>query len=192
MNETPENQRDTVLIVDDERGLADLYAVFLEEAYETRTAYDGATALERVDDDVDAILLDRRMPGVSGDEVLTALREQGYDCPVAMLTAVDPAADILTLDVDDYFVKPLDQAEIQEAVATLTARGRYDDEFRSYFATVSKKAAMEANLSDQKLASSDAYQTLADEVQAAKEDADAAFTEMMATDQDSFAGFREL
>lgn len=192
MNESPENQRETVLIVDDERGLADLYAVFLDDEYETRTAYDGETALERVDDDVDAILLDRRMPGVSGDELLTALREQGYDCPVAMLTAVDPAADILTLDVDDYFVKPLDQAEILEAVATLTARGRYDDEFRSYFATVSKKAAMEANLSDQRLASSDAYQTLADEVQAAEADADGALTEMMATDQDSFAGFREL
>lgn len=144
------------------------------------------------DDDVDAILLDRRMPGVSGDEVLTALREQGYDCPVAMLTAVDPDEDILKLDVDDYFVKPVDQEEIREAVATLTARTRYDDEFRSYFATVSKKVAMETNLSEQELASSDAYQTLTEKAQAAKEDTDAAFTEMMATDQDPLAGFREL
>ncbi|WP_418281927.1 response regulator [Halorubrum sp. DTA98] len=192
MNDTPENQRSTVLVVDDERGLADLYAVYLDEDYETRTAYDGETALEQVDDDVDAILLDRRMPGLSGDEVLTALREQGYDCPVAMLTAVDPDEDILKLDVDDYFVKPVDQEEIREAVATLTARTRYNDEFRSYFATVSKKAAMETNLSEQELASSDAYQTLTEEAQAAKEDADAAFTEMMATDQSPFAGFREI
>lgn len=191
MSNTPENQRRTVLVVDDERGLADLYAVYLEEDYETRTAYDGETALEKVDD-VDVILLDRRMPGLSGDEVLAKLREQGYDCPVAMLTAVDPGEDMLELDIDDYFVKPLDQAEVQEAVATLTARAQYDDEFRTYFATVSKKVAMEANLSEQELASSDTYQALTEEVQAAKDDADAALTEMMATEQDQFAGFREI
>jgi DNA-binding response OmpR family regulator len=191
MTNTTEDRRSTVLVVDDERGLADLYAVYLEEDYETRTAYDGETALEKVDD-VDVILLDRRMPGLSGDEVLTKLREQGYDCPVAMLTAVDPGEDMVELDIDDYFVKPLDQAEVQEAVATLTARAQYDDEFRTYFATISKKVAMEANLSEQELASSDAYQALTEEVQAAKDDADAALTEMMATEQDQFAGFREI
>lgn len=192
MNDTSEDQRSTVLVVDDEPGLADLYAVYLDEDYEARTAYDGETALEQVDDDVDAILLDRRMPGLSGDEVLTELREQGNDCPVAMLTAVDPGEDILKLDVDDYFVKPLDQSELHEAVATLTARARYDDEFRTYFATISKKAAMEDNLNEQELTSSDAYQALTEEVQAAKDNADVALTEMMAADQNPFAGFREI
>ena len=60
----------TVLVVDDEEAVADAYTAQLEGEYETRTAYSGKEALETVDDGVDIVLLDRRMPGRSGDEVL--------------------------------------------------------------------------------------------------------------------------
>jgi len=60
-----------------------------------------------MDDEVDAVLLDRRMPDVHGDEVLARLREEGCDCPVIMTTAVDPGMDILEMDFEDYLCKPV-------------------------------------------------------------------------------------
>ncbi|TKX52052.1 response regulator, partial [Halorubrum sp. SS7] len=58
-----------VLVVEDEPDLADLYAAWLGDEYRVRTAYGGREALDQLDetdDEVDAILLDRRMPGLSG------------------------------------------------------------------------------------------------------------------------------
>lgn len=60
----------TVLIVEDEQPLADLYAKFLESTYTVRTAYDGTEALDSMSHEVDVVLLDRRMSGLSGEEVL--------------------------------------------------------------------------------------------------------------------------
>jgi DNA-binding response OmpR family regulator len=189
-NQETEQEPATILVVDDEQGLADLYALYLQEDYTTRTAYDGEEALDIIDDEVDAVLLDRRMPGISGDEVLTTLRERGYDQPVAMLTAVDPGEEIIDLDIDEYFVKPISEERLREATETLLSRRRYDEEFREYFAVISKKAALEESMSDQQLASSDAYARLEQEVAEAKDAADSALTEMMATD--AFAGFRNF
>ncbi|ESS07881.1 MAG: response regulator containing CheY-like receiver, AAA-type ATPase, and DNA-binding domain protein [uncultured archaeon A07HN63] len=53
----------TVLVVDDESDVADLYAYRLEDAFSVRTAYSGEEAIETVDETVDVILLDRRMAG---------------------------------------------------------------------------------------------------------------------------------
>mgnify|MGYP000395096078 CR=1 FL=1 len=189
-SQNPEQQETTVLVVDDEEGLADLYALQLSQHHHTRTAYDGEEALEAVDDDVDVILLDRRMPGMSGGEVLTTLRERGFDQPVAMLTAVDPGEEILEWEIDEYCVKPISEADLQAAVDALLARRHYDEEFREYFAAVSKKAAMEATMNEQELAASNAYTTLNQEVREAKEGADSAFTEMMATE--GVSGFRDF
>ncbi|WP_254524694.1 response regulator transcription factor [Natrinema caseinilyticum] len=92
----------TVLVVDDERELADLYAMWVGEDYEVVTAYDGRSAIERVNDSIDAVLLDRHMPDITGDRVLEEIRAAGYDCWVIMVTAVDPGLDIVELDIDDY------------------------------------------------------------------------------------------
>ena len=79
-----------VLVVEDEPDLADLYATWLKIDYSVRTAYGGEEAVEQLDDEIDVVLLDRRMPGLSGDEVLTKIRERGIDCYVSMVTAVEP------------------------------------------------------------------------------------------------------
>lgn len=52
----------TVLVVDDEKDLADVYAEHLKERYTVRTEYSGNEALEAMSPDVDVVLLDRRMP----------------------------------------------------------------------------------------------------------------------------------
>lgn len=114
------DDRTTVLIVDDERDLADLYAEWAEMAgYRTRTAYDGAAAMASLDDEVDVVLLDRRLPEVRGERILEEIRGAGYDCTVAMVTAVEPEADIVEMGYDEYIVKPLEQAEVADLIAEL-------------------------------------------------------------------------
>ena len=132
-----------VLAVDDEADLVDLYAEFLSPEYGVRTATSGTDALEKIDATVDVVLLDRRMPDMSGREVLRVLRERGHDCQVAMLTAVDPEQDILEMPFDDYRTKPVTRRELIELVENLIDRTTYDEQNRELFQLASKRAALE-------------------------------------------------
>ncbi|PSQ11434.1 hypothetical protein BRC93_05455 [Halobacteriales archaeon QS_5_70_15] len=105
--------RPSVLIVDDDRDLADLYATWLQDDYYTRTVYSGRDALDELHDGIDVVLLDRRLPDIPGDEVLVTLRDRGMDCRVSMVTAVNPGFDILELGFDDYLTKPIDREELR-------------------------------------------------------------------------------
>ncbi|MFW6003466.1 MAG: response regulator [Halanaeroarchaeum sp.] len=137
----------TVLIVDDEPSLVELFGHYLADDYETRTATGGEEAIEKVDDDVDVALLDRRIPGMTGDEILDEIRCMGYQFPIAMITAVEPAADIIDMPFDDYLTKPVDRAQLREVVAVLVDRKRYDEKSREFFQLATKRAALEASSS---------------------------------------------
>lgn len=111
----PENV--TILVVDDNRPLADAFARVLSTKYDVRTAYTVADARESLDPDVDVVLLDRRLPDGSGDELLEEIREYGYDCRVAVVSATKKSSE---LDCDAYVTKPLSGAEeVRETVANL-------------------------------------------------------------------------
>lgn len=105
----------TVLLVDDEKDVADVYAIHLDKHYETKVAYGGEEALEKLDSSVDVMLLDRRMPGYSGDEVLADVRMEGWDCVVIFVSAVDKDPDE-ELAADDYLEKPADGQDLIEIV----------------------------------------------------------------------------
>jgi DNA-binding response OmpR family regulator len=111
----------TVLVVDDDHDVADAYDFWLSERYDVRTAGDGEEALEAVCESIDAVLLDRRMPTLSGDEALVELRDRGCDVPVAMVSAVDPSYDEADLPCDAYLTKPVTRIELLEAVEALLA-----------------------------------------------------------------------
>lgn len=133
----------TVLVVDDEPELTELYRAFLADEYDVRTATSGAEALEEADEAVDVALLDRRMPDMTGDEVLAELRSRGLDCMVAMLTAVEPGTEIVDMAFDDYKVKPVDRSDLLGLVDVLLERVTYDEQSREFFRLASKKAALE-------------------------------------------------
>ncbi|TYL37814.1 HoxA transcriptional regulator [Natronococcus pandeyae] len=155
----------TVLVVDDESQLADLFATWLTSEWTTETAYDGTEALEKMDASVDVVLLDRRMPGRSGDDVLEEIRAEGYDCRVIMVTAVDPDFDIIEMGFDDYLVKPVSKDELIELVTEVAGRSEYESTIRDYYALVSKKALLESEKGDHELADSDGYQDLRQRVE---------------------------
>ncbi|GAA0718363.1 DNA-binding response OmpR family regulator [Halorubrum trapanicum] len=176
-----------VLVVEDEPDLADLYAAWLGDEYRVRTAYGGHEALDQLDeadDEVDAILLDRRMPGLSGDEVLTAVRDRGIDCRVAMVTAVEPDFDILEMGFDDYLVKPVTSDTLRETVEGLLRRGEYDSEVQELFSLTSKKAMLESEKSASDLADNEEYQRLTDRITELREQADESRDAVATNDED--------
>lgn len=101
------------LVVDDEQEVADAYALRLRDYCDIETAYSGEAALSIItDSSIDVVLLDRHMPGLSGDDVLSALVERDYDGRVVMVTAVDPGIEVLDMPFDDYLCKPVDREEV--------------------------------------------------------------------------------
>jgi DNA-binding response OmpR family regulator len=148
-----------VLVVDDE--LAEVYTDILSTEYDVRSATGGEEALETVDEDIDVVLLDRRMPDLSGDRVLSELRNRGLDCQVAMLTAVEPDCDIVDLPFDDYKLKPVSQDELVGLIETLIEKATYDSLSQRYFTLASKKAALEVAGNDE----NEEYEELLDQLE---------------------------
>jgi two-component system OmpR family response regulator len=117
-----------ILLVEDERKVANFIARALREnSYAVDVAETGEKALELgTDTTYDAILLDVRLPGVSGVEVCRELRQQGVEAPVLMLTArglVEHRVEGLDAGADDYLTKPFVLAELLARVRALVRRG---------------------------------------------------------------------
>jgi len=116
----------TVLVVDDERALVGMVASLLgEEGYEIVTAYDGETALRRhAEESPDIVILDRKLPKLSGDEVCKRIRASSTT-PILMLTGErgpDERAKLLDLGADDYLEKPFSGRELRSRVRALLRR----------------------------------------------------------------------
>jgi len=135
----------TVLAVDDLPEYLDLYEFHLGGRYDLRTATDGESALAVLDDDVDVALIDRQMPDLSGDEVLERVREVGYDCRVAFVSAVEPGRDVLEMGFDTYLLKPVTGERLIETVERLLRRARYDDDVQELYALCSKRAVLDVH-----------------------------------------------
>lgn len=133
-----------IFFVDDEPSVVETYAIMLRTEYTVLTATDGGDALDRIDETIDVVFLDRRMPEMSGDEVLSKLRRRGYEMPIAMLTAVDPSEDIVDMPFDDYLTKPVDKSTLFEKVDILLNRSEFGETSRKLYSLASKKAVMEA------------------------------------------------
>ncbi|WP_324662384.1 response regulator [Haloarcula sediminis] len=154
----------TVLIVEDEQHLADLYTDYLDDSYDVRTAYSGEEGLERLSEDIDVVLLDRRMPVVSGNEVLAEIEEQSLPCRVAMVTAVNPDFDIIEMRVDDYLVKPVTQSELTDVVERLQKIGAYNEQLQALTTRKLKRNVLQVEKTQTELERSQRYQRLQDEI----------------------------
>lgn len=179
-----------ILVVEDEPDLADLYSTWLASEYTVRTAYSGEGARELLDDRIDVALIDRKLPDLSGDELLREMRERGIDCRIALVTGVAPDFDIIELGFDDYLVKPVAVDQLDELVTRLLRRSTYDDRLQEYFALVSKRAVLEAEKSDEELAASDAYAELEREIDDASERLDTIVAEL--DDEDFLSLFQTV
>jgi len=172
----------TVLIVDDDRELAEMYAYQLNGAYTVRTAYSGWQAIDALDESVDVMLLDRRMPRFSGRRVLDRVRDSEYDCQVIMVTAADPEFDIIDLPCDDFLCKPVSKPTLEATIdQQLAARG-YDQSVRELLRAVSKIAVLDAEKPTSELAASTRYQELIQRVAATRREAESSLTDLAAVE----------
>lgn len=183
---TTEGRRRSVVVVDDEEKLTELFAEWLRDEYDVTTATSGGEALELIDDDTDVVLLDRNMPDMSGDEVVDRLRARDCTCYVALVTVADPDFDILDVEFDDYITKPVDRERLLEAVDSFYSRAKYDVEVRELFRLLTKRERLEATLPREHLEASQEYEALLSRLDAAWENADKRLETILESDESAF------
>jgi DNA-binding response OmpR family regulator len=183
-----------VLLVDDEKEVADAYALRLEGVADVTVAYGGPEALSTIErsDPPDTVLLDRHMPNQSGDDVLTQLRSDDVRTRVIMVTAIDPGLDLLDLPFDDYLCKPVEREDIRAAVDQQCQVLAYEL-LGEYFEVESKRSVIAAELDADRLAEHDEYgalttrsETLRDRVCRLIPDAESLFETFSGIDRESY------
>ena len=116
----------TILVVDDEPAMVGMVGALLgEDGHQIVTAYDGEVALRRhAEERPDLVILDRKLPRLSGDEVVRGIRAVA-NTPILMLTGekgTEERARLLDLGADDYLEKPFGKKELSARVRALLRR----------------------------------------------------------------------
>jgi signal transduction histidine kinase len=128
-------RRGTLLIVDDEDGPRQSLRVIFKDEYDLLMADDGPAAIELAQkNEIDVAVLDIRMAGMSGIEVLERLKYVNPNIEAIMMTAfetTDTIRQALRLRACDYINKPFDIATIRSAVAQAMQRRRLEGEIHS-------------------------------------------------------------
>ena len=128
-------RRGTLLIVDDEEGPRQSLRVIFKDDYDLLMAEDGPTAIELAQQNkIDVAVLDIRMAGMSGIEVLERLKYVNPDIEAIMITAfetTDTIRQALRLRASDYINKPFDIAIIRAAVSQAMQRRTLESEIHS-------------------------------------------------------------
>ena len=102
----------TILIIDDEKNIREGLSAALElDGYSVKLAANGAEGIALIEKgDIDLVITDLRMPGVSGEEVLAKVRGESPGIPVIVLTghgSIDTAVDAMRNGAYDFLTKPL-------------------------------------------------------------------------------------
>src|SRR5512141_995077 len=110
----------TILICDDDQGMRDTIAAILKRDYRVQTVASGEAALALLkDQDIDLILLDVRLPGISGFDVLRIVRENYALIEVIMISAiseVETAVQAMKHGAYHYITKDFDYDELRSLV----------------------------------------------------------------------------
>src|SRR5436309_9566089 len=157
-NEFPESEparpmrKPTLLIVDDEEGPRQSLRVVFKDDYQLLLAGDGPTAIQLAQENrIDVAVLDIRMAGMSGIEVLERLKFVDASIEVVMMTAFETNETIrqaLRLRACDYINKPFDISTMRAAVATAMERRSLASELRKNADNLQK---LQSELQQQKL-----------------------------------------
>ncbi len=121
----------TILVIDDDDNLRDTVGLLLEqEGYRPLLAADGKTGYERaLSAKPDLILVDLRLPGMSGVEISKQLRAGNVNTPIIVLSAVGQEVDkvlLLEIGADDYVVKPFGSRELLARIKAVLRRTSAD------------------------------------------------------------------
>jgi DNA-binding response OmpR family regulator len=121
----------TVLVIDDDESLRDTVQLLLErEGFRVLSAGDGNAGFnEAVTSRPDLLIVDLRLPGMSGIEICKQIRASGIKTPVIVLSAVGEEVDkvlLLEIGADDYVVKPFGGRELLARIRAVLRRVQPD------------------------------------------------------------------
>ncbi|MDG5759435.1 HalX domain-containing protein [Natronococcus sp. A-GB1] len=155
----------SVLIVEAEPDLAELYASWLEGAYHVETVRDESAVGAVVDGGFDVVIVDcHRLPDGPSSELCDSISSRGIDSQVVAVTGVEPTVDPEDAAFDDYLLKPISRDDLRHSVENLLLRRTYDEQLGAYFELASKKASLDGRLSEAELQSSQEYAELEDRI----------------------------
>lgn len=140
-----------ILVIEDERDIAELIAIHLSGLpAEVTLAHEGRQGLElALSGGWDVMLLDLRLPGISGLDICREIRAQSSYVPILMLTARNSELDRvlgLELGADDYLAKPFSVLELQARIKALLRRTDYNAALPKAGATVRSEPAVQGPL----------------------------------------------
>ncbi len=124
----------TILVVDDEKSLRYSLKRMFEKDYRVLIAGDGNAAIEMFkspENNIDAVFLDVRMPGLGGIEVLRKIKEMSRNTPVVVMTAFgdsDTAIEAMKEGAFDYVLKPFEYDQIKEVIKKAVKSARLQHE----------------------------------------------------------------
>lgn len=144
---TPEPKTASILVVDDEPKLLELFQIALEkDGYQVVTAENGANAISIMKNSpaFDLIFTDLRMPGVDGMELFRWIAKNNPETPVVIVTAygtVDTAVESLKAGAYDYLIKPVKLDELRQVARRVLEHHRVSEENRELKQTLRKQSA---------------------------------------------------
>ncbi|WP_238392189.1 response regulator [Halorussus amylolyticus] len=187
--DSDDSEQSTVLIVDDEPALVTTFAAWLESEYDVRQATCAEEAREKLSG-ADIVLLDRKMPDTTGDELLEEIQARDVDVEVGMLTAVEPDIDDMDMSFDAYEVKPIGSEELLSLVQSLEQRATYGDQLRELYTLAVKRATLIDTQGEAELAESPKFASLTRRLTELRERTDESLREFTGGKYD--AAFRML
>lgn len=153
----------TVLLIEGDDERASKYQRWLDD-YSVETATDAEAALERIDDDVDVVLLDGSLAETDHGELLGRIRARHVDSQIGLLSGRKAGADVLRLDFDEYVPRPVTREELRETVERLADRGEVMDIVETYLGLVVRKRRLEDRRDTEDLSEDGRYSELVGEL----------------------------
>jgi len=155
-----------VLLAEVDPALADLYERWLAERYAVQTVERGAAVLDRLDRDVDVLVVNRLLPDRAGADVLEAVSRRAPEWGVLVVSTQPVDVDVLDLPFDDYLLKPVDRFALHEGVETARDRASVDPAVREYDRLCTKRHLIEAEKTADTLSNAARYAALLDRIAA--------------------------
>jgi len=132
----------SVLIVEDDLMASSALSDYSSGSFDVQCTSSGEDAIEMYSDDVDLVILDRKLDSISGGTVATEIKETHPQALFLVVSGIEPDEDILDLPVDDYMKKPVGERELRNRISLLLNRANMDETNREYLALRSKQLAL--------------------------------------------------
>lgn len=153
----------TLLVAEEDRRMTEMYSGWLNDRYSVVRAHNSEQVDAALEDGVDLVLFDRRVPGVEPARVPDVAPD---DCRTILLVDDRPDFDVLDIDCDDVLSKPIVRETALEAIERQLSRRGESAEERELAALEAKQSVFEEVCSADELAANERYADLCDRIEA--------------------------